>query len=102
MGCKFANLKNSPSLGGRACGLQRVLLVLLGDAKKLLAAELLEGQLQDLLQDLLVAVSLTEGVRLGLGLGPILPDAVANNLLLERTSPGTQLLFLLLLLFLNV
>jgi len=60
------------------------------------------GQLQDLLQDLLVAVSLTEGVRLGLGLGPILPDAVANNLLLERTSPGTQLLFLLLLLFLNV
>ncbi|DAA19201.1 TPA: benzodiazapine receptor (peripheral) associated protein 1 [Bos taurus] len=35
----------------------------------LLAAEVLEGRLQDLFQDLLVAVGLTEGVGLGLGLG---------------------------------
>lgn len=46
-----------------------LLLLLLWDAKELLAAELLEGQLQDLLQDLLITVSLTKGVRLGLGWG---------------------------------
>lgn len=58
--------------GSRACPwllLVLLLLLLLGDAKELLATELLEGQLQDLLQDLLVTVSLREGLGLGLGLG---------------------------------
>jgi hypothetical protein len=57
---------------GRTAGSWPLLLVVflflfLRDAKKLLAAELLEGQLQDLLQDLLIAVSFTKGVGLGLG-----------------------------------
>ena len=56
-----------PSKQGRR--LLLLLLLLLGDAKQLLAAEVLEGRLQDLVQDLLVAVGLTEGVGLGLGLG---------------------------------
>jgi hypothetical protein len=46
-----------------------LLLFLLRDAEQLLAAEPLERQLQYLLQDLLVAVSLTKGVWLGLGVG---------------------------------